>query len=76
MRRPLRQRIWFWRPQLHWFGWDTLSPVHRGADEWDWHTIVIGWTITGRLIIATCRCPQTGRCAGMELAPDWPEADW
>lgn len=71
-KRPLRQRVWFWKPQWHWFGWGTLSPVHRSADEWDWHTIVFGWTITGRIIIAIRRCPQTGRCADVPVGPDWP----
>lgn len=71
--RPLRERVWFWRPSLHWFGWRTLSPVSTGGDEYDWHTIVLGWTITGRIIIATRRCPKRGRCAGAgPLAPDWP----
>jgi hypothetical protein len=72
VRRPLRERVWFWRPEWYWFGWQTLLPFYKGGDEWDWHTIVLGWTITGRVIIATRRCPQTGKCAGTELGPDWP----
>lgn len=75
-RRPLRARVWFWKPQWHWFGKRTLIPFARGGDEWDWHTIVLGWTITGRVIIATRRCPGTGRCAEdfaeFGLRPDWP----
>lgn len=72
--RPLRARVWFWKPQWYWHGWSTLVPFFRGGDEYDWHTIVLGWTITGRIIIATRHCPGTGRCA--EAAPmglaDWP----
>lgn len=73
MKRPWSDRIWFWRPSLHWYGWRTLIPVVRGGDEYDWHTLMLGWTITGRVIIALRRCPETGRCkdAGT-LAPDWP----
>lgn len=77
MRRPLRERVWFWKPELHWFGPKTLLPFGRGGDEWDWHTIVLGWTVTGRMIIATRRCTGTGRCRDdIEelggLQPDWP----
>ena len=72
-KRPLSHRVWFWKPQLHWFGWRTLVPFYRGGDEWDWHTIVLGWTITGRVIFATRRCSGDGRCGDIEvLAPDWP----
>jgi hypothetical protein len=75
-RRPLLARIWFWGPQWYWFGWRTLIPFSQGGDEWDWHTIVLGWTITGRAIIATHRCRGTGKCAEdyreVGLRPDWP----
>lgn len=71
-KRPLLARVWFWKPQWYWRGWSTLVPFYRGGDQWDWHTIALGWTITGRVIIATRRCPQTGRCAGAEIGPDWP----
>jgi hypothetical protein len=73
-RRPWRSRVWAYGPQWHWFGWRTLSPIHRGGDEYDWHTIVLGWTVTGRLIIATRHCPGTGRCA--ELAAEFGLTDW
>lgn len=61
-RRPLRSRIWFWRPQWHWHGWSTLLPWFTGGDEYDWHTVGFGWTVTGRVIIATRHCPATGKC--------------
>jgi hypothetical protein len=67
--------VWFWKPQWYWFGWRTLIPFSRGGDEWDWHTFVLGWTITGRVIIATHRCRGTGKCAEdfREVGlVDWP----
>lgn len=69
MKRPLRSRVWFCRPQRYWTGW---SPFVRGGDEYDWHTVMLGWGITGRVIIATHRCSGTGRCAEYPLGPDWP----
>lgn len=72
-RRPIRTRIWFWKPQWYWHGWRTLIPFFRGGDEYDWHTICLGWTITGRVIIATRHCPGTGRCADLDYElTDWP----
>ena len=50
-------RIWFYRPELHWFGWRTLLPAHRAADEYDRHTLMLGWTVTGRIVIAYRKCP-------------------
>lgn len=76
-RRPLRERVWFYKPSRYWYGWRTLVPFERGGDEYDWHTIVLGWTITGRVIIALRRCPETGRCtSGEPLAPDWPVGEY
>lgn len=86
MKRPWLSRIWFWKPETNFaYYWDrTLSipkrllriavPVFRGGDEYDWHTICVGWTFTGRVIVATRRCNARGRCKGMErdLVPDWP----
>lgn len=71
--RPWRARIWFWKPQWHWHGWKTLIPFFRGGDEYDWHTVCLGWTITGRVIIATRHCPGTGRCEDLDYQlTDWP----
>jgi hypothetical protein len=68
-KRPITERVWFWKPSWYWYGWRTLVPFSTGGDEWDWHTIVLGWTITGRIIIATRQCPRTGKCTP---DPDWP----
>lgn len=71
--RPLRYRVWFWKPQWYWHGWKTLVPFFTGGDEYDWHTVCIGWTITGRVIIATHPCRGTGKCADMDYdLATWP----
>ncbi|MDR6907482.1 hypothetical protein J2X63_003190 [Agromyces sp. 3263] len=49
-------RVWFWKPQWYWFGWRTLVPFLRGHDEFSRETLLFGWTITGRVIIATNYC--------------------
>ncbi|MFE6966871.1 hypothetical protein ACFVAJ_17305 [Agromyces sp. NPDC057679] len=53
---PDQGRLWFWRPQRHWFGWKTLIPVRFGHDEFARQTILLGWTVTGRMIIAIRDC--------------------
>lgn len=49
-------RIWFWRPQWHWFGWKTLIPFMYGHDEYARRTLLLGWTVTGRVIIPLWFC--------------------
>lgn len=77
-KRPLRSRVWFYKPTLYWYGWPTLRPFWRGGDEFNWHTLVIGWNLTGQVIIATRPCDGTGRCADDLADPDpilateWP----
>lgn len=56
------KRFWFYRPQLHWHGWKTLLPMGRGSDEWCRYTIIIGWTITGRIIIPLSACKGCSDC--------------
>lgn len=51
-----KKRVWFYKPQWFWFGWQTLSPVVIGHDEYSRETIMLGWAITGRVIIATRYC--------------------
>lgn len=78
-KRPWVERVWFWKPSWYWFGPRTLVPFTTGSDEWDWHTIVLGWTITGRVIIATRKCPLTGKCTPDPDLPhdpylfEWPD---
>jgi len=67
-RRPLRDRIWFTKPQLHWYGRKTLIPFFWGGDEFDWHVWTFGWSFSGRVSIAIRPCPGTGEC--LELGTD------
>lgn len=57
LKRPMKDRIWFTKPQWYWFGWRTLIPYSRGGDEFMWHCYTFGWTITGRVNIALKPCP-------------------
>lgn len=47
-----KPRVWFYRPCLYWFGWKTISPIYIGGDEWNRWTLMLGWTVTGRVVIA------------------------
>lgn len=49
-------RVWFWKPQWYWFGWKTLIPFLYGHDQYARRTLLFGWTITGRVIIAVWGC--------------------
>lgn len=70
MGRPWRSRFWFYRPTLYWYGWASLRPFWFGGDEFNWHTLVIGWNLTGQLVIATRPCDGTGKCAADLADPD------
>lgn len=84
MKRPLRSRIWFYKPWwgYYWPSKDRLYPRDWwklwwfGGDEFDWHTLVIGHNLIGSVVIATHKCPGTGRCAGdyeeLHLDNQWP----
>ena len=50
------ERIWFYKPQMYWHGLSTLLPVTTGHDDYARYTLMIGWTITGRIIIALGDC--------------------
>jgi hypothetical protein len=47
--------VWFIRPQWYWYGWATLVPFFIGGDEFGRRTVVFGWTVTGRVVIAISR---------------------
>ena len=49
-------RIWFWKPSWYWHGWTTLIPFVYGHDQYARRTVMLGWTITGRVIIALWGC--------------------
>lgn len=50
------KRAWFYRPQWYWHGWKTLLPIYRGHDEYARWTVVLGWTVTGRVVVALWDC--------------------
>lgn len=56
IKRLPKRRVWFYAPALYWFGWKTLLPVTFGHDEWSRQTLVIGWSITGRIVIPIGYC--------------------
>lgn len=49
-------RVWVWGPDWYWHGWRTLLPVWSAGDEYGRRTLVLGWTLTGRMIIALWIC--------------------
>ena len=51
-----KSRVWFYAPQFYWFGIGALSPVMVNHDEYARRTLVLGWTITGRIIFALGEC--------------------
>jgi hypothetical protein len=57
----MTDRIWFYKPNLYWHGWRTFVPVFFGTDEFERHTVVLGWTVTGRVVIAR-KNPCPGGC--------------
>jgi hypothetical protein len=44
-----KTRFWFYRPSWYFY---RFSPVWFGNDEWNRKTIVLGWNVTGQLVIA------------------------
>lgn len=48
-------KVWFWAPAWYWHGPSTLLPIGFGGDEWGRRVLVLGWTITGRVLIAVSR---------------------
>lgn len=45
------RRIWLYPPEWHWYGWRTFLPYFFGTDEYRRRTVMLGWTITGRIVI-------------------------
>lgn len=52
----MMDRVWFWKPCWYWFGWRTLVPFFYGHDEYARRTLLLGWTVTGRVIFALWGC--------------------
>lgn len=58
-------KFWFYKPSLYWNGWRTFVPFALGGDEWCRRTIVIGWCVTGQIVIPFRACPGGDGCGGM-----------
>lgn len=65
-RKDTPPKIWLWLPELYWYGPKCLIPVFLGGDEFNRHTIVLGWPITGYIIIAYRKCPGLPKCDCLE----------
>lgn len=50
------EHVWFYPPQWYWYGWGTLLPISRGHDSLARWCLVIGWTVTGRVVIPLWDC--------------------
>lgn len=48
-----KRRVWFFRPQWSRPEW---SPITRGHDDHARWNLVIGWSFTGQIVIATRSC--------------------
>jgi hypothetical protein len=57
-----KPRVWLYHPEWYWHGWSTLWPVRYGSDEWGRWTVMLGWTITGRVVIALWRYDENHAC--------------
>lgn len=68
-RRPWRERVWFYKPQIF-KSWHMLDPWSHGGDEFNWHCLIIGFPWTGQIIIATKPCTGEGKCGEDLLDPD------
>lgn len=74
-------RVWFYAPELHWYGWQTLLPWIWGSDEWHRRDLALGWGFTGRIVIALWKfkrpcdcgpeCPDCGRLIGASVNGVW-----
>ena len=84
MRRPWKERVWFYKPEFYWYSWRGLKPIWFGDDEFHWKTIVIGWNPTGQIVIALRpfkpkECEDSGCSEFMPTDyPGWPITvhDW
>lgn len=63
-------RVWSWAPCWYWHGWRTLLAVQRGGDEYGRRTLMFGWTVTGRVIVAISR-PGRLYAPDADLMSDW-----
>lgn len=48
--------LWFYRPERYFPSWRGLIPFSIGHDGYARRTVVIGWTFSGRIVIALGYC--------------------
>lgn len=53
-----KHRVWAYRPEWYWWGWSTLLPINLSHDELARRTLMLGWTLTGRVVIALWPCNE------------------
>lgn len=66
------KRVWFYRPEpFCWLGVRrSLLPIAFGGDEFNRHTLVLGWSALGRVIIAYYQCTdELDRCTWTRSRP-------
>lgn len=51
-----KSKVWFYKPEWYWPGWRSLMPIRLSHDEYSRQTLVIGWHVTGQIIIALRYC--------------------
>ena len=68
-------RVWFYRPELYWYGWKTLLPIGRGHDEYAHWVLILGWSFAGRVLIALWGCDDPECEAECEETRRWLAAD-
>lgn len=66
-----KRRIWLYKPELFWDGWRTLIPFGFSHDEYSRETLILGWVITGRAIIALRYCGDAECYAQSVEYLDW-----
>ena len=75
MKRPLRDRVWFYKPTMYWYGFKSLRPFWFGDDEYHWRTLVLGWNPTGQIVIALSPfkgCDKAGCWEDLPAMKDYP----
>lgn len=70
-----KKRVWFYKPEWYWGGWRRLFPVWTSHDEYSRETLVLGWDITGQVIIATRYCGDADCYADTIKYLDYLEED-
>ena len=66
---------WFYPPTLYWYGWRTLRLFWLGDDEWCRRTLVLGWNITGQIVIPLRECRGCEGCGPDQIIYTQPSME-